>query len=280
MSRIAIVSDSSCDIPQHLADQHNIEIVPLNIRFGAQEYVDRKDLTPNEFWKKVAESKTLPETSAPSPGAFEQAFRRAAEGGADGIVCVNISRDLSATIQSAELAAQAVASDIPVRVIDSRSASIGQGLLALAAARFAEAGKGLDDVAGAVDDLVPRTRVYAALDTLENLRKGGRIGGAQAMLGSMLNIKPIIEITKGKVEAESKQRTRSKSLRYLVDKVRADLPVENLSILHGNAPDIDEVVDQLGEIYPRDDILVGDIGAVIGTHGGPRVVGVGYFVGR
>ena len=280
MPRIAIVTDSSSDIPQHLADEHRIEIVPLNIRFGSEEFVDRKDLSPDEFWRRVAGSKTLPETSAPSPGAFEQAFRKAAEGGADGIVCVNISRDLSATIQSAELAAQAVGSDIPVRVIDSRTASIGQGLLALAAARMAGAGKGLDDVAGEVEDLVPRTRVYAALDTLENLRKGGRIGGAQAMLGSMLSIKPIIEITKGKVEAESKQRTRSKSLRYLVEKVKADLPVEQLSILHGNAPDVDDVVDQLGEIYPRDEILVGDIGAVIGTHGGPRVVGVGYFVGR
>ena len=280
MPSTAIVTDSSCDIPQHLADELGIEIVPLNIRFGSEEFVDRKDLTPDEFWRRVAGSKTLPETSAPSPGAFEQAFRRSAESGAGGIVCVNISRDLSATIQSAELAAQAVGSDIPVRVIDSRTASIGQGLLALAAARMAGAGKGLDDVTGEVEDLIPRTRVYAALDTLENLRKGGRIGGAQAMLGSMLSIKPIIEITKGKVEAESKQRTRSKSLRYLVEKVKADLPVEQLSILHGSAPDVDEVVDQLGEIYPRDEILVGDIGAVIGTHGGPRVVGVGYFVGR
>jgi DegV family protein with EDD domain len=195
-------------------------------------------------------------------------------------VCVTLSGGLSATFQSAQLAAQAVSDVIPVRVVDSRSVTMAEGLMAVAAARAAKQGKGLEDCVGVVEDLVPRTRVYGALDTMENLKKGGRIGAAQAMLGSMLSIKPIIEVLDGKVEAESRQRTRSKSLRYLVEKVRAAGQVDDLAVMHGDAPDLDELLDLLGAVYPRDDILVGDIGPVIGTHGGPGVIGVTFHLPR
>ncbi|HEX9969984.1 MAG TPA: DegV family protein [Acidimicrobiales bacterium] len=280
MSGIRVVTDSACDLPQELADEMGIEIVPLSIRFGEETMVDRVDLTVEQFWSRVASSPVLPETAAPAPGAFEEAFRRAAGEGADGVVCVCLSSALSATFQSAQLGARNVEDTIPVRVVDTRTVSIGQGLMAVAAARLAKQGKGLDDCAGAVEDLVPRTRTYAALDTLENLKKGGRIGAAQAMLGSVLSIKPIIEITGGKVEAESKQRTRSKSLRYLVDKVRQFPRVEDLAVVHGSARDIDDLLDMLGAVYPRDEILVAEVGAVIGTHGGPGVVGVTFQVPR
>jgi DegV family protein with EDD domain len=153
----------------------------------------------------------------------------------------------------------------------------------VAAARAAKQGKGLEDCAGVAEDLVSRTKVYGALDTMENLKKGGRVGSAQALIGSMLSIKPIIQITgdtNGAVEAESKQRTRSKSLRYLVEKVREHGQVEDLAVMHGDAKDVDELLDLLGAVYPRDDILVGDIGPVIGTHGGPGVIGVVFHVPR
>jgi DegV family protein with EDD domain len=263
-----------------MAEELAIEIVPLTIRFGSEELVDRRDLSPQEFWARVAGSPVLPETAAPSPGAFEEAYRKCLAEGAEGVVCVTLSSELSATYQAAELAAKSVAGDLPVRVIDSRSVTMGEGLLAVAAARAAKQGKGLDDCAGVVEDLVPRTRVYGALDTMENLRKGGRVGAAQAMLGSMLSIKPIIEIQDGKVEAESKQRTRSKSLRYLVEKVRDFGQVEDLAVMHGGAKDVDELLDLLGAVYPRDEILVADIGPVIGTHGGPGVIGVVFHVPR
>lgn len=276
MTAIRIVTDSSCDLPAALADSQHISIVPLTIRFGNEEFVDRRDLSPSQFWARCAASPVLPETSAPSAGAFEETFRALAAEGADGIVCINISAELSATIQAAQIAARSVADTIPVRVIDSRSASTGQGMLAVVAARMAEAGKGLEDVAGAICDLVPRTRVYAALDTMENLKKGGRVGGATAMIGTMLSIKPVIAVVDGKVEEEAKPRTRSKSLRYLADKVRAEPRVENMAIMHGDAPDIDELLDLLATSYPRDEILVGDIGAVIGAHTGPRTIGVTF----
>jgi DegV family protein with EDD domain len=277
---IRVVTDSASDLPQAMAAELGIDIVPLTIRFGNEELVDRRDLSPKEFWARVASSPILPETAAPAPGEFEAAFRRAKADGADGVVCVTLSGALSATYQSAVVAAQAVADDIPVRVIDSRTVTLAEGLMAAAAARAAKQGKGLEDCAGVVEDLVPRTRVYGALDTMENLKKGGRIGAAQAMLGSMLSIKPIIEVIDGKVEGESRQRTRSKSLRYLVDKVRESGHVEDLAVLHGDAPDLDELLDLLGAVYPRDDIIVGDIGPVIGTHGGPRVIGVTFHVAR
>ena len=280
MPGIRVVTDSSSDLPTALAAQHGIEVVPLTIRFGEEELVDGKDLTPSQFWARCARSPVLPETAAPAPGAFEAVFRRLAGEGADGIVCVNISSRLSATMQSAQLAAEAVSSDIPVRVIDSCFASLGQGLMALAAARMAAQGKGIDDVAGTVEDLVPRTRLLAVLDTLENLKKGGRIGGAQAFIGTMLAIKPVIQVVDGAVEQESKQRTRSRSLRYLADKVKGFAPVESLAVMHGDAPDLDEMLDLLDTITPRADILVGDIGAVIGTHAGPRAIGVTFHTSR
>ena len=275
---VKVITDSSCDLPQELADEHGITIVPLSIRFGDEEFVDRQDLTPDEFWSRVAKSPTLPETAAPSPGAFEQAFRAAAAEGHDGVVAVLLSGGLSATVQSAELAAEAVKDTIAVKVIDTRQASAGVGLIALNAAKLAEAGKGLEDVAGATAEEVGRTVLYATFDTLDNLRKGGRIGRAQALFGSVLSMKPVIELVDGVVEAESRQRTRSKSLRHLADKVRAAGKIDHLVLIHADAPDHNDLLVLLEEFIPREDIIVTKIGAVIGTHSGPRAMGVVFQI--
>lgn len=274
---VCVVTDSACDLPPDLATELGIRIVPLTIRFGDEEFVDRRDLTPAEFWARCAASPVLPETAAPPPGLFEEAFRAAAADGADGIVCVNLSGRLSATIESARVAAKAVAPDIPVKVIDSLSLTMGLGVMCVLAARRAREGASLEEVAAVVDDLIGRTKVFATLDTLENLKKGGRIGGAAALVGSMLSIKPVIEVRNGVVEQESKQRTRSRALAYLVDKVRSFGQVENLSIVHGNAPDVEEFRAMLAPVYPGE-IVVSQLGAVIGTHGGPRAMGVVFHV--
>jgi len=271
-----VVTDSSCDLPADVAAELDIEIVPLTIRFGAEELVDRRDLSPKEFWSRCSNSPVLPETAAPSPGAFEDAYRRAAAAGAEGIVAITISSQLSATGQAAQMAAKSVQGDIPVRTVDSLSVTMGLGMIAVAAARMAAEGRSLDEVASAAEALVPRTRVYGALDTLENLKKGGRVGGAQALIGSMLSIKPIIEVRDGVVEPESKQRTRSRALRYIADKVRDAKGIENLAVCHGDAPDLDEFIELLEPHYPRDRMIIGDIGAVIGAHAGPRVIGVAF----
>lgn len=274
---VTVVTDSACDLDDAVVAELGITVVPLSIRFGSEEFVDRVNLSPQQFYDKMAASSALPETSAPAPGAFEQAFKAALDGGADGVVCINLSGELSATVQSARNAAKSMP-DAPIRIIDSLTVTGGLGSIVAAAARAAWGGATLDAVAELAEDMVPRTRVYGALDTLDNLKKGGRIGGAQAFLGSLLSIKPLIEIRDGVVHEAGKPRTRGKALKALVDKLRDAGEVENVYVLHGLAPDSDELVRLVAEVVPRDQITVGIIGATIGTHAGPRVAGVTFQV--
>jgi DegV family protein with EDD domain len=275
---IRIVTDSSCDLPQDAVDEHRIRVVPLSIRFGEQEYIDREQLTTAEFWAKCATNATLPETAAPAPGQFERVYRELHAEGATGIVVVSLSGALSATLQSAELAARSVADLIPIRVVDSRSVTLGVGTIAIACARRAADGGTLDEVAALATDLASRTRVFGALDTLENLKKGGRIGGAKALLATALAIKPIIAVVDGAVEEGGKQRTRSKALRFLVDKVAEyEGRIESLAVAHADCSDVDEFVAMLRPHYPGE-IVVGEIGPVIGTHAGRGTIGVAFNV--
>jgi DegV family protein with EDD domain len=272
---VRVVTDSACDLPDDLIERDGIEVVPLTIRFGKEELVDRKELSTDEFWRRLADSDVLPETSAPSAGAFEAAFRRLIADGATGIICINLSSKLSATMQSAQVAAQAVQADCPVVVVDSLMVSMGLGSLCLTAARRAADGDSLESIVANVTDRRNRSKLYGTLDTLEFLKKGGRVGNARALLGSMLAIKPVLEVRDGEVEEAGKVRTRSKALRLLVDRVKQG-PFENLAVLHGNAPDVDELLDLLEPLAPQDEIVVGQIGPVIGTHAGPRVIGVTF----
>lgn len=277
---IRIVTDSSCDLPPSICSENGIEVVPLSIRFGETEYVDRRDLTPTEFWAKVKESKVLPETAAPSPGAFEECFRNAATQGATGVVCVSLSSGLSATYQSAQLAAEAVKDTIDVRVIDSQTVTAALGLLTLAAARAAKAGQSLDEVASFVQQQAGHVRLFAALDTLENLRKGGRIGAAQAMLGSMLSVKPLITVTDGAVAEAGKQRTRGKSLDRLIElaKENGAANATKVAVMHGDAPDVEAFIDKVCEALgcARGDVILADVGAVVGTHTGRGAIGIAW----
>jgi DegV family protein with EDD domain len=279
---VVIVTDSACDLPAAVADELGIVIVPLTIRFGDEEFVDRSELTTAEFWSRCVNSPTLPETAAPAPGQFEQAYRDAAASGATSVLVVSLSAALSATMQSAQLAARTIADDdsidLDVRVVDSRTITLGLGTIALACARAAREGATIDDVEALAVDLVDRTRVFGALDTLDNLKKGGRIGNAKALLATALSIKPIIEVTGGVVEQAGKQRTRSKALSYLVDKVSSyGDGIENLAVLHADCSDVDLFVEMLAPHYPGE-IVVGEIGPVIGTHGGRGTIGVAFQV--
>ncbi len=273
---IRIVTDSSCDLPAEMVDEHSIRVVPLSIRFGDEEFIDREQLTTAQFWARCATSATLPETAAPAPGQFERTYRELHADGATGIVVVALSGALSATMQSAELAARSVADLVPVRVVDSRTVTLGVGTIALACARRAAEGGSLDEVADLATDLASRTRVFGALDTLENLRKGGRIGGARAMLGTALAIKPIIEVRDGKVEEGGKQRTRTKALKFLVDKVSEYSDrIETLAVLHADCSDVDAFVEMLRPHFAGD-VVVGEIGPVIGSHAGRGTIGVAF----
>ncbi len=274
---IKVVTDTACDLPDAMLAELGVGLVPLHIRFGDDELVDRTELTTKQFWARSAASPSLPETSAPSPGAFREAFEAAAAAGASGVVCVNLSSKLSATIQAAAQAARALADGFPVRVVDSLSVTLGEGLVVMAAARAAVAGGDLDEVVAAADAAVAGVRVFGAIDTLDNLKRGGRIGGAAALVGSLLAIKPVIEVRGGVVEQESKQRTRGRSLRYLVDKVATVGPLSQLAAFGADADDFDDFVAMLAEARPADRPLLGDIGPVIGTHAGPGAVGVAWI---
>lgn len=274
---VRVVTDSACDLPVARATELGVEIVPLTIRFGEEEFVDRIELTNEQFWAKVATSDVLPETAAPSAGAFEATFQRLAAEGADGIVCVNLSSRLSATMQSAQLAAKAMKGTCPVEVVDSLSVSMGLGLQCINAVALANQGAELDQIARAAEDQALRTRLFGTLDTLEHLRRGGRIGAAQALLGGMLSVKPVIEVRDGAVAEAGKVRTRSKSLALLADKVARAKDPQHVFVFDAQAPDVEELVELLAPIVSRDEIEFGTIGPVIGTHAGPRTIGVGWI---
>jgi DegV family protein with EDD domain len=274
---VRIVTDSASDLPEPVCAELDISVVPLTIRFGEREFVDRKELSVDAFWRELEASSVLPETAAPSVGAFEETFRRLSDEGADGIVCVNLSARLSATMQSAQVAAKALDGDIPIEIVDSQSASMGIGNLAIHAARRARAGASVEEITADIEARRARQRLFASLDTLEYLRKGGRIGGAQALLGSVLSIKPVIAVVDGAVEPAGRVRTRSKALRSLVEQVPAGGNIESVSVLHANAPDIDEFLAMLRPRVPDAEVTVGIIGPVIGVHTGPRVMGIAWI---
>jgi DegV family protein with EDD domain len=273
---VRIVTDSACDLSDEDARELDVEVVPLSIRFGEAEFVDRVELSAEQFYERMARSSELPETAAPSPGAFETAFRRQADAGADAIISINLSSELSATMQVAQNAAKSLEGAIDVRVIDSRSITVGLGNQVLLAARAAREGKSADDIVALVEDVRARTRIFGTLDTLDNLKKGGRIGGAQALLGTLLSIKPIVDISSGRVEEAGRARTRRKALTVLRDKLFERPSVEHLSVAHGMAPDLDDMLDLLSPRYDRNDIRLSIIGATIGAHGGPRVMGLAW----
>ena len=274
MARIRVVTDSACDLSADVAEAHGITIVPLSIRFGAEEFVDGRDLTTAEFWARCKASDVLPETAAPSPGAFQQAFEAAAADGYDGVISLSLSGGVSATFQAAAAAAKAVAGTVDVRAVDTRSMTMGLGLICLDIADLAATGADLGALEARVADLVPRTQVFGVVDTLEHLEKGGRIGGARALLGSLLAIKPVVTLVDGEVAEESKQRTRSRSLRYLADKALESPPLSRIAVADGAATDIDDFLALLGDVRSEHPIIVGQLGPVVGTHTGPGTIGL------
>ena len=275
---VRIVTDSACDLSDRDLEEWGIGLVPLSIRFGDEEFVDRTELATSDFYRRLAASEHLPETSAPSPGAFAAMFNKLRDEGADAIVCINLSEALSATIQSARTAASSDDVTIPVHVINSKSVTGGLGSIVLSCAKAAKEGKTAEEIVALAEDMRDRTRVYATLDTLENLKKGGRIGGAQAAFGAMLSIKPLLDLSSGEVVAAGKQRTRKKSLAWLRDQLAEARDVENLAILHSNAADIDSFTASISDVAGAAEARIDTIGAVIGTHGGPGIIGITYQI--
>lgn len=276
MTRIGVVTDSSCDLPAGVAADLGVGIVPLTIRFGDNTFTDGVDLDKAAFWQRLGQADHLPETAAPSPGAFLTAFE--ALGDVDGIVCVCISSRLSGTYQAAVIAAEEAS--VPVRVVDSDVVSMALGLVVMETARSAAAGHDLERVSADAAGAASRANVIAALDTLEYLEKGGRVGRVSALLGGLLDIKPLITLEDGAVAAAGRQRTRAKALAAVAEQV-AGHDIAALALVHSDAANIDRLKDTLAASAPHLDLsdpLVAELGPVVGTHTGPGVLGVAFLV--
>ncbi len=274
MSRIGVVTDSSCDLPRSVVDDLGIDVVPLTVRFRDEALEDGVDLGPAEFWRRLEGTDRLPETAAPSPGRFLDVFNAAVDaGGIDGLVCICLSSELSGTYQAAVLAAEQAS--IPVRVVDSRCVSMALGLAVMAAAEVAGDGAALEEVASASARAAARCNVFAAVDTLTYLERGGRIGQVSALVGGLLDIKPLITLEDGAVAAGGRVRTRSKAIAAIV-RHASSLRLERVSVLHAGAGSaVTDLMEALSQIAP--DPIVAELGPVVGTHTGPGVLGVAYM---
>ena len=274
MPRIRVMTDSASDLPIPLTDRLGIDVVSLTIRFGHEEFVDRVELAPAEFWRRCHEAPVLPETAAPAPGAFSAAYEQAAAAGYDGVIVATLSGALSATYQSAMVAAETVAGRIDVRVVDTRAVTMAQGLVVMELAELAQAGQmTLDEMEAHARALVPRAGICGTLATLEHLVKGGRVGGARALLGQMLAIKPLLELRDGVVAERGRQRTRARALAAVADEARRHAPLSRLAIVHGMAPDAPDLEALLASTELEHPLVVADIGPVVGTHSGPGILG-------
>ncbi len=273
---VRIVTDSAADIPDAIVTEHKIAVVPLTVRFGDRSYISGVELDSEAFWKELAASTEPPATAAPSAGDFQETYERLIAEGATGIVSIHLSSKLSATYQSAAVAAKEVS--VPVEVVDTLAVSAGIGLIVLHAVQLADAGKDAAEIAAECNALTERVRLFGTIDTLEFLRRGGRIGGAQAMLGTMLKFKPVISVQDGVVEPAGRVRTRAKALEHLAGIVKEHQDrIEQLIVMDGNAPDIGRFLELLEPIRRVEPADVWPFGAIIGTHGGPGVIGVAFI---
>jgi DegV family protein with EDD domain len=273
-SKVRIVTDSTADIPPELAAELGITVVPLMVHFGSRSYRDGVDITPSEFYQKLRASADLPKTSQPSVGAFEEVYDRlCAE--TDAILSIHISSSLSGTYGSALLARDSVRNRCTVEVLDSRLASLGLGIVAITCARMAREGVGLRELTVHAKRMIPNVHITFMVETLEYLQRGGRIGRAQAFLGSLVNIKPLLKIEEGEVRPVEKVRTRSKALDRLVEFVELFPRIEELGLIYSTTPDDAEVLlRRIESLVPRDRVIVSQVGPVVGTYTGPGVLGL------
>lgn len=276
MSRIAVVTDSASDFNPARAAALGIQVVPLIVNFGSETYSAGVTLSSDEFWTRMKTPGTpFPTTAACSPGDFQLAYQKAFDEGAEGVISVHVAGTLSGTIKAAEIG-RAMFRDREIYVIDSMSASMGEGMLVEMAVEMGAAGGSAKEIAETLERRRNDLQVYLALETLEYLKRGGRISGAQAAIGTLLSVKPIIEIKDGKVETAERVRTRGKAREKLVE-LLAVAPMERLSILHTTDADVDEFAKQLIDAVPGgldpSKVTVDLVGPSVGPHLGPGCVG-------
>jgi DegV family protein with EDD domain len=275
VSRVAIFTDSASDLDPGLAATEGIGIVPLLVTFGSETYKAGVEMSTADFWvRMVAPDAPFPKTAASSPGEFKEAYEAAFAAGAEAIVSIHAAGTLSGTIKSAQIARDMLP-DREIHVVDSLSASMAEGILARMGVELAAEGRPAAEIAEILEDRTSDIIVYVALETLEYLKKGGRISGAQAAIGTLLSVKPIIRLRDGVVDTVEKVRTRSKARERLIELIM-ERPIERLAILHTVSPDVeafrDEVLARASNLEAAD-VTIGLVGASVGPHLGPGCVG-------
>ena len=269
---VKIVTDSVADVPSQVVEELGITVIPLNVRFGEKVYRDGIDLTAEQFYDKLGHSKVLPVTSVPSPATFAEAYNKLAEE-TDEILAIIVSAKLSGTYEVALQSIGLMKRKCRVEVVDSQWATMAEGFIVMKATEAANAGASLDEVIDVTRNTIPRVDFRAAFDTLEYLRRGGRIGRAQALLGSMLRINPIITLKDGLVEPAGRTRSRTKAIDHLYNFATSYSCIEEMAVEDTDCPaEAEALVERLSPIFPRERIYRSKMTPVIGTHTGPGLL--------
>jgi DegV family protein with EDD domain len=281
MNKVAIVTDSTSYIPPDVLKEYQIQVIPLTVIWDGDSYKDGVDITTRQFYNRLEKSPTLPSTSQPPAGEFIDCFSALLESGKD-ILAILISAGISGTVNSA-LQAQADLDPSRIEVIDSQTAAMATGLHVIAAARKAAEGATLQEVAQVAREAQQRTDVVFVVDTLEFLHKGGRIGGAKRFLGSMLNVKPILEMSAGKIEAVDQVRTQKRALERMADLIRekagGEIPLR-MAVIHSNAPEMAQnLKEEIQASFSPEEIFISELSPAIGTHVGPGTLAIAWMHG-
>ena len=272
---VKIVTDSSADLPAEIVQEMGITVVPLYVRFGEEVYREQVDISLDEFYQRLEHGPIHPVTIQPSPQDFVTAYQKVAPE-ADGIVSIHISSKLSGTCNSALQGKKLLEKDFPIEVVDSQTITVGLGIICIAAAKMAKAGESLASVVEEVKQMIPNIRLLALLDTLKYLQKGGRIGKAKALLGSILNVKPMITLKEGEVVPAGQTRSRSKGIERLFSFVESASNIEDLAIAYNTTPDeAQALAERLGSLFTKEAVRVVRLGTTLGVHMGPGGLAVG-----
>lgn len=278
---VRIITDSTCDISQEKLDEIGAICVPLTVYFGDEAFIDGQNLTSAQFYEKLRGENTIPRTAQPCPLAFEQTFRECLERDED-VLCILISSELSGTVQSANIAKNAIESD-RIRIIDSKTVCLGLGLLINIVAKKAAAGATMDELCACVTGLMDRTRVYAAVETLEYLKKGGRLSGTAAALGTMLNLHPILTVEDAKVINADKVRGKKRMFTMLADlaeKLGVDTQYPVMFGHGGSEENCVKLEEAFRAQHEVKEVAYAAVGPVVGTYTGPGVVAIAFITAK
>jgi len=271
---VKIVTDSLSDITGDMAEELGVSVVPVYVRFGEQIFRDRVEMTTEDFYQRLVNSPVLPTTTQPTPADFLDVYQKLAKE-TDEILVVNLSSKLSGTFESATQAKRMFEGKTRIEVIDSRAVIMGLGLIVIQAAQAAKAGAGFGELIDLVHSAMPRAHSIMSFDTLKYLAKGGRIGKAQGLLGSLLSVKPILRLRDGEVHPVTRVRSRAAGMDYLYNFVAGFEKIEGLAVEHATTPeDAGQLINRLADIYPKERIYQSTVSPVIGTYVGPHVLSV------